>query len=69
MHTSCSIQFVFYRLLFWGERLPPSIRRMGMDGCNVTDIVTTGISWPRGLSLDFYSERIWWCDQGVDRIE
>ena len=55
--------FYSYRLLFlcyW--RSNPTISRMGMDGSDVTDIITTDLSLPIGLTLDFYSERIWWCD-------
>ena len=42
---------------------------MGMDGSNITDIVTTDIGWPLGLTVDFYSERIWWNDNQRYTIE
>ena len=62
---------IFYcRVLYWSDwGTRPFIRRMGMDGSAITDIVTTGLYWPNGLALDFYSERIWWCDAQLDRIE
>ena len=42
---------------------------MGMDGSNNIDIVTTDVLEPWGLTVDFYSERIWWSDYDTFRIE
>ena len=42
---------------------------MGMDGSNITDLITTGLGYPTGLVLDFYTEKIWWCDDNLYRIE
>ena len=54
--------YIFHRLLFSttvGQ--DRSIRRMGMDGSDITNILTTDLSGgPYGLAVDFYSERIWW---------
>ena len=57
----------FYRLLYLGQYR--AISHMEMDGSNVTDIVTTDVIYPYGLTVDLYSDRIWWCDYTNDRIE
>ena len=56
-----------YRLLYWSHY--QTISRMGMDGSNNIDIVTTDVLEPWGLTVDFYSERIWWSDYDTFRIE
>ena len=33
-----------------------------MDGSDFTKIVTTSIVWPNGLSVDYTSDRVWWCE-------
>ena len=52
--------YIFHRLLFSTALGPNRIRRMGMDGSDITDIITTAIGPALGLVVDFYSERIWW---------
>ena len=44
----------------WGET--PRISRAGMDGSNKTDIVTTFITWPNGLTLDYPMKNVYWID-------
>ena len=58
----------FRRFLYWTH--PYTISRMGMDGSNIKDIVTTNITWIGGvMAVDFYSERIWWSDYHGGHIE
>ena len=38
------------------------ISRAGMDGSNKTDLITTLITWPNGLTLDYTDRRLYWLD-------
>ena len=49
----------FHRILFLSRF--NAISRMGMDGSNFIDILTDVIK-PEGLTVDLYSDRIWWSD-------
>ena len=43
---------------------------MGMDGSNITDLVTADIEWSvGGLTVDYDSERIFWTAYFDNRIE
>ena len=44
----------------WGEI--PRVSRAGMDGSNQTSIVSTFITWPNGLTLDYQENRVYWID-------
>ena len=58
------------RYAFWSDwGLTPYIGRIGMDGANRTKIVTDGLGWPNGLTLDYVMDRLWWCDAHLDFIE
>ncbi|XP_059494976.1 sortilin-related receptor isoform X1 [Stegostoma tigrinum] len=50
----------------WGDDAP-GIYRSGMDASNVTRIITTGIKWPNGITVD--GSWIYWTEAYVDRIE
>lgn len=43
---------------------------MGMDGSNFTRILTyeNDIAWPNALTIDYFSERIFWADAHLDYI-
>ena len=49
--------------------LSAKIERASMTGENRTVIVDTKIRWPNGLSLDFKTNRLYWCDSYYDTIE
>jgi hypothetical protein len=38
--------------IYWREALTDKILRADLDGSNVEDLVTTGLSVPRGIALD-----------------
>ncbi|KAL1115241.1 hypothetical protein AAG570_007272, partial [Ranatra chinensis] len=50
----------------WSER--PHIGQAGMDGSNARVIVSSGLGWPNGLTIDFPSDRIFWADAKNDYI-
>ncbi|KAL5291451.1 Vgr family protein [Megaselia abdita] len=51
----------------WGDK--PHIGRASMDGNNQRNVIETGITWPNGLTIDIFSERIYWVDAKHKRIE
>lgn len=44
----------------WGSQ--PKIERVGMNGDQREAIVTTDITWPNGLTIDYVSNRLFWVD-------
>ncbi|KAJ8676395.1 hypothetical protein QAD02_012182 [Eretmocerus hayati] len=51
----------------WGEH--PRIARSNLDGGNKRSIVSTDLSLPNGLSIDYAERYIYWADALKDRIE
>jgi hypothetical protein len=51
----------------WGKAA--SISSAHMDGTNKKKIVSSHISIPQGLAIDYTRGRIYWADTGVKRIE
>lgn len=43
---------------------------MGMDGSNMTRILTheNDLAWPNALTIDYFSDRIYWADAHLDYI-
>lgn len=46
------------------------IGKIGMDGTNFTQILTheNDIAWPNALTIDYFTERIYWADAHLDYI-
>ncbi|XP_028847177.1 LOW QUALITY PROTEIN: low-density lipoprotein receptor-related protein 1B-like [Denticeps clupeoides] len=56
--------------LFWTEwGKSPCIGRARMDGSDQVTLVTSGIAWPNGISIDYEENRLYWCDARTDKIE
>ena len=45
------------------------IQRADLNGANVEDLVTSGLSSPFGLALDVAGGKIYWTDRGTDKIQ
>ena len=45
------------------------IQRADIDGTNLEDLVTTGLSEPIDLALDVTEGKMYWTDQGTDKIQ
>ena len=45
------------------------IQRANLDGSDVEDLVTTGLSDPIDLALDVAGGKMYWTDQGTDKIQ
>ncbi|KAF0767414.1 low-density lipoprotein receptor-related protein 2, partial [Aphis craccivora] len=57
-------------LYFTSWHLQAYIGKIGMDGSNFTQILTheNDIAWPNALTIDYFTERIYWADAHLDYI-
>lgn len=51
----------------WGAN--PKIERAGMDASNRVVIISTNLTWPNGLAIDYETQRLYWADAGMKTIE
>lgn len=51
----------------WGST--PKITRANLDGSNPRPIVRGQLKWPNGLVIDAASQKLFWADAGLDKIE
>ena len=51
----------------WGTN--PKIEKAEMDGSARRTIVTEHIVWPNGLTIDQHTNRLFWADASLDKIE
>lgn len=51
----------------WGAN--PKIERAGMDASNRAVIVSSNLTWPNGLAIDYETRRLYWADAGMKTIE
>uniref|UniRef100_A0A8C2QBS6 Low density lipoprotein receptor-related protein 1Bb n=1 Tax=Cyprinus carpio TaxID=7962 RepID=A0A8C2QBS6_CYPCA len=56
--------------LFWTEwGKNPCIGRARLDGSDQVTLVSSGIAWPNGITIDYEENRLYWCDARTDKIE
>lgn len=60
-----------YRRIYWTNwnDLKPSIQRALISGFKVESIITTDIQIPNALTLDHVTQKIYWGDAKLDKIE
>ncbi|XP_078231746.1 low-density lipoprotein receptor-related protein 4-like [Callithrix jacchus] len=51
----------------WGAS--PKIERAGMDASGCQVIISSNLTWPNGLAIDYGSQRLYWADAGMKTIE
>ena len=51
----------------WGAS--PKIERAGMDASSRQVIISSNLTWPNGLAVDYGSQRLYWADAGMKTIE
>lgn len=51
----------------WGS--PPKIEKAGMDGSQRITFISSNITWPNGLAIDYDINRLYWADGGTKSIE
>ncbi len=55
--------------MYWLDRGTHRIQRANLDGSNVVDLVTAGLSGPKELALDVAAGKMYWTDNGTDKIQ
>ena len=55
--------------LYWTDIGTDKIQRSNLDGSDVEDLVTTGLSLTQGIALDVSGGKMYWTDIGTDKIQ
>ncbi len=55
--------------MYWTDSVTDKIQRANLDGSNVEDLVTAGLSDPDGIALDVAGGKIYWTDTLTDKIQ
>ena len=55
--------------MYWADSVTDKIQRANLDGSNIEDLVTTGLSDPDGIALDVAGGKIYWTDTLTDKIQ
>lgn len=59
-----------FRFMYWTDwGASPKIERAGMDASNRLVIISSNLTWPNGLAIDYESQRLYWADAGMKTIE
>ena len=59
-----------YRYIFFSEwQRPADISRVDLHGKNRLTFQRLTLGWPNGLSIDFATDRIYWCDAQLDHVQ
>ena len=51
----------------WGQHA--KIERSGMDGKNRHVLISSNLTWPNGLVIDYSTDLLYWVDAGMHTIE
>nr|XP_005994239.1 PREDICTED: low-density lipoprotein receptor [Latimeria chalumnae] len=55
--------------LYWSDwGTPAKIEKGGLNGGDRTPLVTDGIEWPNGITLDFHKQRLYWVDSKLHSL-
>lgn len=70
---SHSFSFVFlflHSFMYWTDwGANPKIERAGMDASSRIVIISSNLTWPNGLAIDYETKRLYWADAGMKTIE
>ena len=56
------------RVFYWAENGTNRIRRAGLDGSELQNIVTTGLGFPADIEVDSASGKLYWADRDLDIV-
>ncbi|KAA3597653.1 MAG: T9SS C-terminal target domain-containing protein [Calditrichaeota bacterium] len=59
----------FAEKIYWVDEGTDKIQRSDLDGSNVEDLVTTGLSIPYGMVVDPTNSKMYWTDAGNRKIQ
>ena len=54
--------------MYWTDSGTGKIQRANLDGSGVEDLVTTGLTAPRGIALDPRAGKMYWTDYWTNTI-
>jgi hypothetical protein len=54
-------------MLYWTDWGAHSIEAANTSGVNRRKLITTGVFWPNGLTIDTFESRMFWVDAKIDR--
>ena len=55
--------------MYWADSVTDKIQRANLDGSNIEDLVTTGLSDSDGIALDIAGGKMYWTDTETDKIQ
>ena len=55
--------------IYWTDTGTHKIQRANLDGSNIEDLVTQGVSWPDGIALDVVGGKMYWTDDWAKKIQ
>ena len=55
--------------IYWTDAGTDKIQRANLDGSNVQDLVTSGLTSPNGIALDIAGGKMYWTDYGTEKIQ
>ena len=55
--------------IYWTDNGTDKIQHVNLDGSNVEDLVTRGLTFPSGVALDVVGGKMYWTDFGTDKIQ
>ena len=56
--------------MFWTDWAEDAkIERSFMDGSDRRTLISSSLSQPNGITIDYYTAKIYWSDSGLDKIE
>ena len=55
--------------IYWTDYGTDKIQRANLDGSNVQDLVTSGLTTPVGIALDIAGGKMYWTDYGTEKIQ
>lgn len=68
--TNHSFSFLLFRWVYWTDWADVAyIGRAGMDGRNVSAIITTKLEWPSALTIDYTTNKIFFADSHLNFLE
>ena len=63
-------RWVAFSMMYWTDwGANPKIEQAGMDGSARRTIVTGSLVWPNGLTIHQATNRVFWADAKLDKIE
>uniref|UniRef100_A0A3Q3IDS7 Low-density lipoprotein receptor-related protein 4 n=1 Tax=Monopterus albus TaxID=43700 RepID=A0A3Q3IDS7_MONAL len=55
--------------IYWTDVTTDSINRALWNGTNRIVIISSNLTWPNGLAIDYETKRLYWADAGMKTIE